>query len=92
MPSANCFFDKVSSSSASEKSCVQWGQVHRRLYPIIDLFVVTDKRSSSLPDCLVPLAVSVAVLGIAVAFGMQTGMLHLCLYPLLNVERLTALW
>jgi hypothetical protein len=39
------------------------------------VFAVTDKRNSAPPNGLVPLIVFFAILGIAVAFGMQTGML-----------------
>ncbi len=46
---------------------------------LLVLFATTDKRNSCLPDCLVPFVVFVTILGNAVAFGAQTGML--CLFP-----------
>jgi glycerol uptake facilitator-like aquaporin len=41
------------------------------------VFAVTDKKNSPPPGWLVPLVVLFTILGIAVAFGMQTGMLSL---------------
>jgi glycerol uptake facilitator-like aquaporin len=54
---------------------------------LLCIFAATDKRNN-LPGGLVPLVVFIAILGIAVAFGMQTGMLRLYPYPLF----LTAPW
>jgi hypothetical protein len=50
------------------------------------VFAVTDsRRSTPVPGYLVPLVVFICILGIAVAFGMQTGMLSLTLSgPLFN--------
>jgi aquaglyceroporin related protein, other eukaryote len=39
------------------------------------VFAVTDNRNGPPPAGLVPLVVFIAILGIAVAFGMQTGRL-----------------
>jgi len=57
MPSANCFFDEFIGT----------------FILLMVVFAVTDKRNSAPPDGLVPLIVFFAILGIAVAFGMQTG-------------------
>ncbi len=47
---------------------------------LLCIFAATDKRNN-LPGGLVPLVVFIAILGIAVAFGMQTGMLRLYPHP-----------
>jgi glycerol uptake facilitator-like aquaporin len=41
---------------------------------LLVVFAITDKRNGPLPPGLVPLVVFITILGIAVAFGMQTGM------------------
>ena len=41
------------------------------------VFAVTDKKNSPPPGWLVPLVVFFTILGVSVAFGMQTGMLPL---------------
>lgn len=48
------------------------------------MFAVTDKRNGPTPGYLVPLVVFIAILGIASAFGMQTGMLSLPYLVLIN--------
>jgi aquaglyceroporin related protein, other eukaryote len=48
------------------------------------VFAVTDKRNGPPPAGMVPLVVFVAILGIAVAFGMQTGRLLVPLSILLQ--------
>jgi aquaglyceroporin related protein, other eukaryote len=50
------------------------------------VFAVTDKRNGPTPGYLVPLVVFIAILGIAVAFGMQTGMLSLPLSGFLSIN------
>ena len=50
---------------------------------LLVVFAVTDKRNGPTPGYLVPLVVFIAILGVAVAFGMQTGMLSLSLSGLL---------
>jgi aquaglyceroporin related protein len=57
MTSANCFFDEFIGTFVL----------------LLVVFAVTDKRNSPTPGYLVPLVVFVAILGIGVAFGMQTG-------------------
>jgi aquaglyceroporin related protein len=57
MPSANCFFDEFIGTFVL----------------LLVVFAVTDKRNSPPPGYLVPLVVFIAILGIGVAFGMQTG-------------------
>jgi aquaglyceroporin related protein len=57
MPSANCFFDEFIGT----------------FILLLVVFAVTDKRNGPTPGYLVPLVVFIAILGIAVAFGMQTG-------------------
>jgi len=57
MPSANCFFDEFIGT----------------FILLMVVFAVTDKRNGPPPAGLVPLVVFIAILGIAVAFGMQTG-------------------
>jgi len=57
MPSANCFFDEFIGT----------------FILLLVVFAVTDKKNSPPPGWLVPLVVLFTILGIAVAFGMQTG-------------------
>ncbi|KAI0304448.1 aquaporin [Multifurca ochricompacta] len=57
MPSANCFFDEFIGT----------------FILLLVVFAITDKRNAPPPSGLVPLVVFITILGIAVAFGMQTG-------------------
>jgi len=57
MPSANCFFDEFIGT----------------FILLLLVFAVTDKKNSPPPGWIVPLVVFFTILGIAVAFGMQTG-------------------
>ncbi|KAI0254575.1 aquaporin-like protein [Lactifluus subvellereus] len=57
MPAANCFFDEFIGT----------------FILLLVVFAVTDKRNGPPPPGLVPLVVFITILGIAVAFGMQTG-------------------
>jgi aquaglyceroporin related protein len=52
------------------------------------VFAVTDKRNGPPPAGLVPLVVFIAILGIAVAFGMQTGRLP---FTVINTSLITGL-
>jgi len=57
MPAANCFFDEFLGTFVL----------------LLVVFAITDKRNGPPPAGLVPLVVFIAILGIGVAFGMQTG-------------------
>ncbi|KAI0254554.1 aquaporin-like protein [Lactifluus subvellereus] len=57
MPATNCFSDEFIGT----------------FILLLVVFAVTDKRNGPPPPGLVPLVVFITILGIAVAFGMQTG-------------------
>ncbi|KAH9980301.1 aquaporin-like protein [Lactifluus volemus] len=59
MSAPNCFFDEFLGTFVL----------------LLVVFAITDKNNGPPPPGLVPLVVFIAILGIAVGFGMQTGML-----------------